>query len=55
MAVEHAMTLAPGGRLIVEDRNLQMHSADELKAELEAGVKVDAADFNPLRVFESPK
>jgi hypothetical protein len=55
MAVEHAITLAPGGRLMVEDRNLQMHSADELKAELEAGLKVDAADFNPLRVFESPK
>ncbi len=54
-AVQHAIDLAPGGRLRVEDDNLQMHSADELKAELEAGVTTDASDFNPLRVFENRK
>jgi hypothetical protein len=55
IAVEHASALAPGGRLIVEDANLQMHSTDELEAAFEAGLKVDASDFNPLRVFEARK
>ena len=55
IAVEHAIALAPGGRLVVDDGNVQMHSADELKAALEAGLNVDASDFNPLRVFEARK
>jgi hypothetical protein len=55
IAVERAITLAPGGRLVVDDGDLRMHSADELKAELEAGLRVDASDFNPLRVFETRK
>lgn len=53
--LNHAMTLAPGGRIVVDDQTLMMRSADELKAELEAGLKVDAADFNPLRVFRERK
>ncbi len=54
-AVNRAVALAPGGRLIVEDPELGMHSADELKAELEAGIRVDVSDFNPARLFRERK
>jgi hypothetical protein len=54
-AVDKAIALAPGGRLVVDDRNLQMHSADELRAELQRGVTREADDFNPLKVFRSRK
>jgi hypothetical protein len=54
-AVDHAIALAPGGRVVVDDPDLQMHSADELRAELQRGLTVEAADFNPLRVFRKRK
>jgi hypothetical protein len=55
-AVDRATALAPGGRLRVDDDpDLQMHSGDELKAELERGRAVDASDFNPMRVFRKRK
>ena len=54
-AVDRAIALAPGGRLIVEDDNLKMRSGDELRAELLAGLERDLSDFNPLRVLESRK
>jgi hypothetical protein len=54
-AVDRAIALAPGHRLVVDDPNLGMRSADELKAELERGVTHDASDFNPLKVFRSRK
>ena len=54
-AVERAIALAPGGRLVVDDDNLQMRSADELRAELQAGLERDASDFNPLRLLEQRK
>lgn len=54
-AVDKAIALAPDRRLLVEDPELTMHTADELRAELEAGLKRDAADFNPLRVFDTRK
>jgi len=41
--------------VIVDDPALQMHSADDLKAELEAGIHVDASDFNPARLFRQRK
>jgi tetratricopeptide (TPR) repeat protein len=50
-AVDRAIALAPNGRLVVEDHNLGMKSADELRAELAAGMRRDASDFNPLRIF----
>jgi hypothetical protein len=53
--VNKAIALAPGGRLRVEDSNLEMRSADELKAELEAGLRTEPADFNPLKVFRRRK
>jgi hypothetical protein len=54
-AVDRAIALAPGGRLVVDDADLQMHTADELRAELQRGLTVDASDFNPLRVFRKRK
>jgi hypothetical protein len=54
-AVDRAIALAPGRRLIVDDPALGMHTAEELKAELEAGIRRDASDFNPMRVFRKRK
>jgi tetratricopeptide (TPR) repeat protein len=54
-AVDLAIALAPDHRLIVDDPQLGMHSADELKAELQRGVTHDASDFNPLKVFRTRK
>lgn len=53
--VNKAIALAPSGRLVLDDPDLQMRSADELKAELEAGLRSDAADLNPLRIFGKRK
>jgi hypothetical protein len=54
-AVDRAIALAPGGRLIVDDPDLQMKSADELRAELEAGTKQDLSDLNPVRALRQRK
>jgi hypothetical protein len=54
-AIDKAIAAAPDGRLIVDDAGLQMHSADELRAELQRGVTREASDFNPLRVFRARK
>ena len=40
-AVDLAITLAPNGRLIVDDPDLQLHTGDELRAELQRGLQVD--------------
>ena len=53
--VDKAIALAPGGRLVVDDPELYIHSADELRAELAAGLRVEASDFNPMRVFRKRK
>ena len=52
---DKAIALAPSGRLVVEDTNLHMRSADELRAELQAGLERDASDFNPLRLLRERK
>lgn len=54
-AVDRAITLAPDHRLVVEDPDLGMHSADELRAELERGLTRDASDFNPMRLLQERK
>jgi hypothetical protein len=54
-AVNRAIALAPANRLVVPDDSLGLQSADELKVELERGLRRDASDFNPFRVFESRK
>ncbi|HET6899924.1 MAG TPA: hypothetical protein VFK70_16325 [Vicinamibacteria bacterium] len=53
--VDRAIARAPGGRLVVPDPTLQMHTADELRAELQRGMTREASDFNPLRVFGTRK
>jgi len=52
-AVDLAIALAPDHRVVVNDPDLGMQSADELKAELERGVTRDVSDSNPLKVFRS--
>jgi len=54
-AVDRAIAVAPDGRLVVNDENLQMRSADELRAELQAGLTTDVSDFNPLRLLRTRK
>jgi tetratricopeptide (TPR) repeat protein len=54
-AVARAIELAPAGRIVVDDENLAMRSGDELKAELEAGLRRELSDLNPLRVGEPRK
>ena len=47
-AVDRAIALAPHGRVIVDDASLQMHTADELKAELDASWDANAAGYRFL-------
>ncbi len=54
-AVNRAIEVAPANRLVVADETLGMRSAEELKAELERGMRREPSDFNPLRVFEPRK
>jgi tetratricopeptide (TPR) repeat protein len=54
-AVDLAISLAPEQRLVVEDSNLGMKTADELRAELQRGITRDASDLNPLRALETRK
>ena len=54
-AISRALALAPDGRLMIEDDDLRMQTGEELKAELEAGRRRDASDFNPMRVFQERK
>ena len=53
--VDLAIALAPAGRLVVDDPELKMHTADELRAELAAGLRRDASDFDPRRLFRERK
>lgn len=54
-AVNRAIGVAPGGHVIVDDPGVSMRTAEELKAELEAGLRRDLSDFNPLRLFDERK
>jgi len=54
-AVNRAIGLAANGSLTVDDPNLQMHTAAELKAELEQAIEQSLADINPLKVFRTRK
>lgn len=54
-AVDRAIALAPDGRLLVDQPGQLIKSADELRAELQAGLTRDSSDFNPLRVFRQRK
>lgn len=54
-ALDRAVAAAPGGRIVVDDPRLQMHSGDELRAELVAGTTRDWSDVNPMRVIRGRK
>ena len=54
-AVNRAIAVAPHGRLVVDDPDLQMRSADELKAELEGGLRHEISDLNPAKVLQPRK
>ncbi|HEY0005408.1 MAG TPA: hypothetical protein VGB17_11415, partial [Pyrinomonadaceae bacterium] len=54
-SVRRAIELAPGGTLTVDDPELKMRSAAELKAELEQGTERSLGDINPLKVFRERK
>ena len=54
-AVNRAMVLAADGRLEVDDPRLSMHTAEELKVELESGIRRDASDLNPMRLLRERK
>ena len=54
-AVDRAINLAPNGTLTVDDPDLQMHTAAELKAELEQGTERNWGDLNPLKVLRTRK
>ena len=53
--VTRAIELAPDKTLTVDDPNLQMHTAAELKAELEQGMERSIGDLNPFKVFRKRK
>src|SRR5882724_12870568 len=51
-AVNRAIAMSPGP-LTVDDENLQLHTAAELKAELEQGTERNWGDVNPLKVLRT--
>lgn len=54
-AVSRAINLAPNGSLTVDDPNLQIHTAAELKVELEEGAEKTWSDLNPFGIFRKRK
>ena len=54
-AVNRAIALTSASPLTVDDPNLGMHSAAELKAELEQGTERSWSDVNPLKVLRTRK
>jgi hypothetical protein len=53
-AVNRVIAMAPD-QMVVVDPDLGMHSASDLKAELERGLTHGPADLNPLRLFRVRK
>jgi hypothetical protein len=54
-AAGRAIALAPQGTLTVDDPDLRIHTAAELKAELEQGMERSLGDLNPLRMLRERK
>jgi len=48
-------SIVPNGSLTVDDPNLQMQTAAELKTELEQGIERSWNDLNPLKLFRQRK
>ena len=53
--VNRAIALSPTGSLTIDDPDLQMHAATELKAELEQGLERSWSDVNHLKVLRTRK
>jgi tetratricopeptide (TPR) repeat protein len=54
-AVGRAIALTPEGTLRVDDPDLRLHTAAELKAELEQGTERSLGDLNPFKVLRERK
>lgn len=54
-AVNRAISLTANGSLAVDDPNLQMRTAAELKTELEQAIEQGWDDINPLKVLRTRK
>jgi hypothetical protein len=54
-AIDLAIKLSPDGALTVDDPDLRIHSAAELKAELEQGTETTWGDLNPAKVLRERK
>ncbi|HEY0082036.1 MAG TPA: hypothetical protein VGB61_04545 [Pyrinomonadaceae bacterium] len=54
-SIERAIQLSPEGALRVDDPELKIHSAAELKAELQQGTQSTLGDFNPLKIARERK
>jgi hypothetical protein len=54
-AVNRAIALSSATTLTIDDPNLHMHTAAELKAELEQGLERNWSDVNPLKVLRTRK
>ena len=50
-ALDRAIAAAPGGLVRVDDPGLRLRTSDELRAEFDRGLRRDASDFNPARLF----
>ncbi len=54
-ALDHAVSVDPSGRVVVADTSLGLTTSDQLRVELEEGVRRDSSDYNPLRVLRKRK
>ena len=54
-AVDRAALASPTGHVVVDDPGLQMHSSEELKAELQRGMTHELSDLNPMNVLRTRK
>jgi tetratricopeptide (TPR) repeat protein len=54
-AVNRAIALSPASPLTIDDPDLHMRTAAELKAELEQGLERSWSDVNPLKVLRTRK
>ncbi|MDQ1611470.1 MAG: hypothetical protein QOG00_1401 [Pyrinomonadaceae bacterium] len=53
--INRAIQLSPAGALQVDDPELKIHSAAELKAELQQGTESSLGDLNPLKIVRERK
>jgi tetratricopeptide (TPR) repeat protein len=53
--LDRAIGVAPDHRIVVDDPDLGLHTADELRVELVRGQTRELSDLNPMRVFRQRK